>query len=89
MRRRNDCWHGDDRIRKGEATIRHSRSNEHTDATMGSSHAEPRVLPYGAWLTDARLSSFGFSAQDIRAIRRGEPVGRVLRSQAPTRLSRN
>jgi hypothetical protein len=61
------------------------------DATMGSiltfpslgSHAEPQVLPYGAWLTDARLSSLGFSAQDIRAIRQGEPVGRVLQRQVP------
>jgi hypothetical protein len=51
-------------------------------------HAEPRVLPYGAWLTDARLSSLGFSALDIRAIRRGEPVGRVLRSRVPVRPSR-
>jgi pimeloyl-ACP methyl ester carboxylesterase len=44
-------------------------------------HAEPRVLPHGAWLTDARLSSLGFSTRDIRAIRQGEPVGRVLRRQ--------
>jgi hypothetical protein len=36
------------------------------------------VLPYGAWLTDARLSSLGFSTQDIQAIRRGEPIGRVV-----------
>jgi hypothetical protein len=40
--------------------------------------AEPRVLPYGEWLTDARLSGLGFSAEDIRAIRRGEPIGAVL-----------
>lgn len=61
------------------------------DATIGrirtfpsrGTHAESRVLPYGAWLTDARLSSLGFSARDIRAIRRGEPVGRVLRRQVP------
>ncbi|HWE19974.1 MAG TPA: hypothetical protein VG758_22795 [Hyphomicrobiaceae bacterium] len=46
-----------------------------------ATHAEPQVLPYGAWLTDARLASLGFSAQGIRAIRRGQPVGRVLRSQ--------
>jgi pimeloyl-ACP methyl ester carboxylesterase len=59
------------------------------NATIGSirtfpppaTHAEPRVLPYGAWLTDARLSSLGFSPEGIRAIRRGEPVGRVLRRQ--------
>lgn len=51
-------------------------------------HAEPQVLPYGAWLTDARLSSLGLSAQDIPAIRRGEPVGRVLRSQVAVQLSR-
>jgi hypothetical protein len=53
-----------------------------------ATHAEPRVLPYGAWLTDARLSSLGFSAQDIGAIRSGEPIGRVVarregRSSAP------
>jgi hypothetical protein len=40
--------------------------------------AEPRVLPYGEWLTDARLSSLGFSAEDIREIRRGRPIGAVL-----------
>jgi hypothetical protein len=39
---------------------------------------EPRVLPYGGWLTDERLSSLGFSANDIRAIRRGKPIGAVL-----------
>jgi hypothetical protein len=40
--------------------------------------AEPRVMPYGAWLTDARLYGLGFSSQHIQAIRRGEPIGRVL-----------
>jgi hypothetical protein len=83
--------------RKGEAVSSCSPSKERLGATMGSvltfpsrgAHVEPQVLPYGAWLTDARLSSLGFSAKDIRAIRRGEPVGRVLRSQAPVRLSRN
>ena len=69
------------------------------DATMGSiltlpsrsARAEPRVLPYGAWLTDARLSSLGFSPRDVRSIRRGEPIGRVLllrgRSSAPLILA--
>jgi pimeloyl-ACP methyl ester carboxylesterase len=87
MRRRHDRCDGNERPRKGEATMSHWRSNEHADATMGSIltfrsrgiHAEPRVLPYGGWLTDARLSSLGFSPRDIRAIRRGEAVGRVLR----------
>jgi hypothetical protein len=82
--------------RKGEGTVRYSRSKEHPDATMGSTltfpsratRAEPQVLPYGTWLTDARLSSLGFSAQDIGAIRSGEPIGRVVarrkgRSSAP------
>lgn len=45
----------------------------------------PRVLPLGGWLTDARLSSFGFSREDIRAIRQGEPIGGVL----ARRTSRN
>jgi hypothetical protein len=40
--------------------------------------AEPRVMPYGAWLTDARLYSLGLSSRDVQAIRRGEPIGRVL-----------
>jgi hypothetical protein len=67
--------------RKGEAVSSCSPSKERLGATMGSvltfpsrgAHVEPQVLPYGAWLTDARLSSLGFSAKDIRAIRRGEP----------------
>lgn len=61
---------------------------EHTfreNADMGSiltfpftgTQIEPRVLPYGGWLTDERLS-LGFSANDIRAIRRGKPIGAVL-----------
>src|SRR5262245_48628331 len=29
-------------------------------------HAEPRVLRYGAWLTDARLSSVGFLARTMQ-----------------------
>lgn len=44
----------------------------------GASGAGLRVLPYGAWLTDARLSGLGYSALDIRAIRNGEPIGRVV-----------
>jgi hypothetical protein len=96
MRLRNDRSHTNGGARKGEGAVSHSWSNEHTDVITGSiltfpsrgSHTETRVLPYGAWLTDARLSSLGFSAQAIRAIRRGEPVGRVLRSQVPVRHSR-
>jgi hypothetical protein len=72
--------------KNGEGTMRYSRSTEHPDGTMGNVLAFPsrtiradlRVLPYGAWLTDARLSSLGFSAEDIRAIRSGEPIGRVV-----------
>jgi hypothetical protein len=48
-------------------------------------------MPYGAWLTDALLFSLGFSRQDIQAIRRGEPIGRVLsrrrRRSAPLLLA--
>jgi hypothetical protein len=96
MRRPDDSRHCHHGPRKGEATLSCLPSKGHSDATMGSiltlpsrgTRAEPQVLPYGAWLTDARLSSLGFSAQAIRAIRRGEPVGRVLLSQAPARLSR-
>jgi hypothetical protein len=96
MRSPDDSRHCHDGSRKGEAASSCSPSNEHTDAAMGSiltfpsrgTPAEPQVQPYGAWLTDARLSSLGFSAQDIRAIRRGEPVGRVLRRQVPVRFSR-
>jgi hypothetical protein len=53
-----------------------------------SARAEPRVLPYGAWLTDARLSSLGFSPRDVRSIHRGEPIGRVLplRGRSSARL---
>ena len=56
-----------------------------------STRAEPRVLPYGAWFTDARLSSLGFSPRDVRSIHRGEPIGRVLplrdRSSVPLILA--
>jgi hypothetical protein len=38
----------------------------------------PQILPCGGWLSDARLSGLGFSRKDIRAIRAGEPIGRVL-----------
>lgn len=87
MRRPDDGRHRHDGPRKDEALLSCSPSKAHSDATMSGiltfpsrgPHAEPQVLPYGAWLTDARLSSLGFSALDIRAIRRGEPVGRVLR----------
>jgi len=41
-----------------------------------------RVLPYGGWLTDARLASLGFSKANIRAVRAGEPIGRVLARRA-------
>jgi hypothetical protein len=96
MRRPDDSRHCHDGPQKGEATLSCSPPKEHSSATMGSIltlpsrslNAEPQVLPYGAWLSDARLSSLGFSALDIRAIRRGEPVGRVLRRQVPVRLSR-
>jgi len=36
--------------------------------------AEPRVMPYGAWLTDARLYGLGFSSQHIQAIRRASQL---------------
>jgi hypothetical protein len=70
------------------ADTHHPPGEEVLAFASAATQIAPRVLPHGGWLTDARLCSLGFSRWDIRAIRRGEPIGRVLARQEARRTAK-